>query len=321
MSVHQRFTNHAGACGGLERALTGQTDHISVCICTFKRPDFLRRLFDDLRNQDTGGLFTYSIVVCDNDHLRSAEPLVSEFTTTANIAVKYCVEPQQSIALARNKAVQNATGNYVAFIDDDEFPESNWLQALFNACNKYSVDGVLGPVKPSFGTGVPNWIVKGRFYNKPCHKTGFVLASRNTRTSNVLLKAYVMQGMTLPFRPEFRAGEDVDFFRRAIEQGHVFIWCNEAVVHEEIPPARWKRSYLLRKALLRGACASLRPTVGVLSVTKSVGAVLTYGFVLPFAALMGQHRFMDLLVRLCDHLGKVLAVLGINPVKEPYVAG
>jgi succinoglycan biosynthesis protein ExoM len=301
--------------------MTKRSNHISVCICTYKRPTFLRRLLTELGNQETGERFTYSIVVADNDVLRSAEPLVSEFAATSNIAVKYCLEPRQSIALARNKAVQNTTGDYIAFIDDDELPERNWLQSLFAACDKYGVDGVLGPVKPSFGDGVPRWIVRGGFFDRPCYETGFVLAPGQTRTGNVLLKGHALRGTNSPFRPEFRSGEDVDFFRRAIEKGRVFIWCNEAVVYEAVPATRWKRMYLLRKALLRGASAALRPTVGVRDVAKSVIAVTIYGVALPFAALLGQHRFMGLLVRLCDHLGKLLALVGINPIAEPYITG
>jgi len=301
--------------------MTNQAIHINVCICTYKRSDFLKRLLNDLRDQETGGRFTYSIVICDNDHLRSAEPLVAEFAAASNIAVKYCVEPQQSIALARNRAVQNTTGDYVAFIDDDEFPERNWLYTLFAACEKYGVDGVLGPVKPAFGDGVPGWIVKGRFYDRECYETGLVLVPGQTRTGNVLLKANVPRDINPPFRPEFRAGEDVDFFRRAIDEGNVFIWCNEAVVYEVVPPSRWTRMHLLKKALLRGACAALRPTVGVLNITQSIVAVVAYVLVLPVVVLLGQHRFMDLMIRLCHHLGKLLALLGVNPVAEPYVAG
>jgi succinoglycan biosynthesis protein ExoM len=278
-------------------------------------------LLTELANQETGGRFTYSIVLCDNDCQCSAESLVAEFAATSNVAVKYCVEPRQSIALARNKAVLNATGDYVAFIDDDEIPEKYWLQTLFGAFEKYGVDGVLGPVKPSFGDGVPRWIVRGKFYDRPCYETGVVLKHGQARTGNVLLKSYVFRAIDSPFRPEFRAGEDVDFFRRAIEQGRVFIWCNEAVVYEAVPPSRWKRIYLVKKALLRGASAALRPTVGVADITKSVVAVLIYGITLPFAAILGQHRFMDLLVRLCDHLGKLLALLGINLIAEPYITG
>jgi succinoglycan biosynthesis protein ExoM len=281
----------------------------------------LRRLLDRLNEQETSGRFSFSIVVADNDQSASARAVVEAFAVSARIPVTYCVEPQQSIALARNKAVQNATGDYIAFIDDDEFPVKDWLETLFAACDKFGVDGVLGPVKPSFEEGVPGWIVKGRFYDRPCYQTGLVLAHGQTRTGNVLLKEHVLRDTNSPFRPQFRAGEDVDFFRRAIEQGRVFIWCNEAVVYEAVPPSRWKRMYLLRKALLRGASAALRPTVGVLDITKSAIAVPIYGLALPIAALLGQHRFMDLLVRLCDHLGKLLALLGINPIAEPYVTG
>jgi glycosyltransferase involved in cell wall biosynthesis len=276
-------------------------------------------LLTELANQETGGRFTFSIIVADNDGLRSAESLVSEFAATSDIAVKYCVEARRGIALARNEAVRNATGDYIAFIDDDELPERDWLRSLFGACEKYGVDGVLGPVKPSFEEGVPRWIVRGGFYDRPCYKTGFVLAYQQTRTGNVLLKEYLLRETDSPFRAEFRSGEDVDFFRRAMEKRRVFIWCNEAVVYETVPPARWKRIYLLRRALLRGSCAALRPTLGVRDVVKSVIAVLIYGLALPFAALLGQHRFMSLLVRLCDHSGKLIALLGINPVAEPYV--
>src|SRR5262245_6012049 len=124
--------------------------HISVCICTYKRPQLLKRLLDDLVTQDTNGLFTYSIVVADNDQLRSAEALVADFAAATPLPITYCVAPQQNISLARNMAIEHATGDFIAFIDDDEFPVKHWLLTLFNACHKYAVDGVLGPVKCHF---------------------------------------------------------------------------------------------------------------------------------------------------------------------------
>ena len=98
-----------------------ESKHICVCICTYKRPEFLKRLLGELRGQDTAGLFTYSIVVADNDQLRSAQETVSDYASSSHIPIKYCVEPRQNIALTRNKAVENADGDFVAFIDDDEF--------------------------------------------------------------------------------------------------------------------------------------------------------------------------------------------------------
>jgi glycosyltransferase involved in cell wall biosynthesis len=293
--------------------------HICVCVCTYKRTQFLNRLLDELSKQETGGLFTYSIVVVDNDQLRSAEPVVSAFSNGCPTSVKYCVEPRQSISLARNKAVETSHGDYVAFLDDDEFPTKQWLLTLFTTCTEYGVDGVLGPVGPYFEEEPPGWIRRGKFYERPTYPTGFVIDWRKGRTGNVLLKSLVIKSCEQPFRPEFRIGEDQDFFRRMITTGHTFVWCNEAVAYEVVPEIRWKRRFMLKKALLRGANSLAHPTFGAVDVAKSIVALPVYIAALPFALLCGHHRFMTLLVKTFDHLGKLLALIGVKPVTEQYV--
>ncbi len=298
---------------------TPLTNRLTVCVCTYKRPHFLPRLFDRLAEQETEGLFSYSIVMVDNDQMRSAEAAVMEFAAKAPVPVLYCSEPRQNIALARNKAIENSDGDFVVFIDDDEFPAPQWLLHLFKTCMRDNVDGVLGPVKRHFDVPPPPWVVKGNFYERPTHPTGFVMPWWESRTGNLLLKKELFAGDEMPFRPEFRAGEDQDFFRRKTEKGHVFIWCDEAVVYEVVPPSRWDRTIMMKRALLRGATAVLHPTYGARQIARSLVAVPAYALALPFAWLLGQQYFMQLLVPLCDHLGALLALLGINPVREQYV--
>jgi glycosyltransferase involved in cell wall biosynthesis len=299
--------------------MTSQANHISVCICTYKRPAFLQRLLDELRAQETGGHFTYSIVVSDNDHLRSAEPLVSDFTATSNIAIKYCVEPQQNISLARNRAIENASGDLIAFIDDDEFPAQRWLLTLFEALDAHHVDGVLGPVKRHFDQKPPRWVIRGNFYERPSYPTGFVIDWTKGRTGNVLLKRSVFEACEQPFSPAFHRAGDQDFFRRMIEKGHVFIWCDEAVAYEVVPPVRWTRTFMLKRALLRGTICVQHPKSRFRNIAKSVIAVPVYTVALPFTLILGHHRFMNLLVRLVDHVGRLLAFVGIRPVKNQLV--
>ena len=47
--------------------------HVCICICTYRRPDYLKRLLAALHDLSTGGLFTYSVLVADNDREKSAE--------------------------------------------------------------------------------------------------------------------------------------------------------------------------------------------------------------------------------------------------------
>lgn len=295
--------------------------HISVCVCTYKRPLLLKRLLTELASQLTGGLFTYSIVIADNDREQSAAAVLAEFRSVSAIQVEYVVEPRQNIALARNAVIANAKGEFIALIDDDEFPISTWLHTLFTTCERYHVDGVLGPVRRHFDEVPPVWMQRSRFYDRRVNPTGMTVDWHEARTGNVLLRSNILVGDEAPFRPEFRAGEDQDFFRRKIDQGRVFIWCAEAEAYEVVPPARWKRGYLLRKALLRGATAGLQPDCGAASIAKSLIAVLVYGLALPFALLVGQHHFMTILVKLCDHSGKLLILVGINPIRGEYVSG
>jgi glycosyltransferase involved in cell wall biosynthesis len=299
--------------------MNDEPSHICVCICTYKRPGFLRRLLEKLREQETGGLFTYSIVVVDNDCLRTAEAEVTGFAASSSVPIRYYIEPQQNIAMARNMAVENATGDYVAFIDDDEFPAENWLLTLLNACNEYGVSGVLGPVFSHFDTEPPRWIVKGKFWQRPTYPTGTIVEGRMGRTGNVLLKKAIFDTNRKPFQPEFRTGEDQVFFTNMIEQGHAFIWCNEAVAYEVVPPSRWERSFILRRCFFQGSYTPHERDFGVGSFVKSVIAIPVYVATLPFAAIAGHHWFMTILTRIANHSGKVLTCLGIKVIKDPYV--
>jgi predicted glycoside hydrolase/deacetylase ChbG (UPF0249 family)/GT2 family glycosyltransferase len=299
---------------------TAKTPHIAVCICTYKRPAELKRLLKDLDRQKTDGLFTYSIAIADNDAARSGESAVEEMRSTMKVPVKYCAEPEKGIARARNRVIANAEGDYFALIDDDEFPESDWLLKMLEACEEYEVDGVLGPVKRYLDNSAPQWLKRSSLYDRAVQPTGKEVEWRGARTGNALLKRTVFTDGEPPFNVEFAAGEDQDFFRRKIEEGRRFVWSSDAVVWEELPTARWKRSYFLRKAMLYGSYAAKQPDCDAKSVVKSLIAVPLYTMGLPFAALAGQHRFMTLLVKLCDHLGKLLSLVGIRPFHDEHVS-
>jgi glycosyltransferase involved in cell wall biosynthesis len=291
--------------------------HTTVCICTFRRPSYLKRLLEKLQQQSTRGAFSFSVVVCDNDARQSAASIVSAVRESGTMDISYCWEPRQNIALARNKALEQARGDFVAFIDDDEFPAAGWLEALVSACETYAADGVLGPVRPHFASPPPDWIVKGRLCQRPEHKTGRTMAWNECRTGNLLFRRRILERTTQPFRAEFgTGGEDTDFFMRLTQQGCAFIWSNEAIAYETVPPCRYTRRYMIKRALLRGRNILKLPVGRFALLARSLVAVPLYCMALPVLLLLGQHWFMRYCVKLCDHLGRLLAILGINPVGE-----
>jgi hypothetical protein len=108
----------------------------------------------------------------------------------------------------------------------------------------------------------------------------------------------------------------MDFFRRMMEKGFAFIWCNDAVALELVPAARCTRSYLLKRALLRGSNFSKHPTHRIKNGAKSLIAVPCYALSLPILALFGQHVFLRYLIKLLDHSSRLLAYVGLRLVTQ-----
>jgi hypothetical protein len=76
---------------------------------------------------------------------------------------------------------------------------------------------------------------------------------------------------------------------------------------------------MLRRALLRGKTSINHAGFGAKDILTSVIAVPLYLISLPFLLLAGHHHFMKYLIKVCDHLGRLLACVGANPIKETYV--
>ncbi len=163
----------------------------------------LGRCLDAVRKQVIRG-FSYSVVVVDNDVGESAREVVDGWRDRLPAALCYDVEPVQNISLARNRAVANGRGDFIAFIDDDEFPEPTWLQEMFNVCRKLSADGVLGPVVPLYEGAPPNWLVKSGLCARKSFETGARMENlRYMRGGNLLFRRDISDAETMVFDPRF----------------------------------------------------------------------------------------------------------------------
>jgi hypothetical protein len=132
------------------------------------------------------------------------------------------------------------------------------------------------------------------------------------------MRRKVIAAESAPFDVAFGAGsEDKEFFRRMIQRGATFAWCNEAAVQEWVPPERCSRIYVIKRALLRGQ--NERSFTNLRGIAKSMLAVPIYFALLPISLLIGQHHFMRYLVRLCDHAGKLLMLMRIRSI-DNYVS-
>ncbi|MDR3555868.1 MAG: glycosyltransferase [Syntrophobacteraceae bacterium] len=225
--------------------------NITVCVATYKRPAGLARLLDSLANQEAGGP-VYRIAVVDNDREGSGGGVVEKFRLSKDMEAAYEIEPERGIAPARNRSVRLAGTDFVAFVDDDEVVCTRWLRELYECALRNEADAVLGPVVPAFPAESPDWVVKGRFFERPGHQND-ALVERG-RTGNVLVKKKWLDLFATPFdlRLGLRGDEDSDFFERIRSLGARFYWAEKAVVTEYVEKDRLSVRWVLKRAFRGG---------------------------------------------------------------------
>ena len=298
-------------------------DHISICICTYRRNQMLERLLRKVALQETDELFDFSVVVVDNDEAGPARETVTRLQEELGLDIIYGIEPERTIPAARNHALRLARGNYIGIIDDDEFPPQHWLITMYRAIQTFDVDGALGPVHPFFEKQPPAWLIKSGFCERPVHRTGTLLHWDQTRTGNVLLKKDVFDKHHLCFDLNCKtSGSDKEFFREAMDMGYRFIAVEEAPVYEIVPPERQTKSYYLKRTLIQASnerryrAPLLRGLSRVLVPMKSIAALLVYTLILPFCVFVGSHAVMKFTEKVTYHLSWLLAMLGIDLAKK-----
>jgi GT2 family glycosyltransferase len=103
---------------------------ISVLICTRNRATSLRRTLEAVFAQRPARNLSYEVVVVDNGSEDETRRVVGEFAVPHGSRLVYCFEGRPGLARARNAGIKTATGDVIAFTDDDVLVREDWLAEI-----------------------------------------------------------------------------------------------------------------------------------------------------------------------------------------------
>ncbi len=123
---------------------------VTVCICTHDRTAYLRTCLDSLRRQSVG-LDGFTIVVVDSCSGPEAAIEIARLVATVPNATLVRVDAL-GLSLARNAGARAATGDYVAYIDDDAQAAPDWVEQIMQVVAD-------SPARPAVlgGRALPVW--------------------------------------------------------------------------------------------------------------------------------------------------------------------
>jgi glycosyltransferase involved in cell wall biosynthesis len=238
---------------------------ISAVICTYKRADYLRAALRSLCKQ-TLSRNEYEIIVIDNAAEQETECVVNEFRN-ANVELRYLVENQVGLSHARNKALTEARGEYIAYLDDDARADAHWLESLVDAFEKEKPAAVGGRVWLDWEGERPGWVHDEQLslfsfvdHGDEGHvlRNGEYLVGANIAFQNSDLRAVGgfdgnlgRQGFVL------LSGEEAKVLHEMTERGWTVYYEPAAIVWHSVQASRKRPTWLLRRMFWDGASQPL----------------------------------------------------------------
>lgn len=182
---------------------------ISVVVCTYNGEATLATCLDGLRALDYPD---FEVLVVNDGSTDSTEEIVKRYDC------RLITTENQGLANARNVGLTEATGEIVAYLDDDACPDPHWLSHLAVSFLGSSHAGVGGPnIPPPNGGAVANCVA-----NAPGGPIHVLLSDREAEHIPGCNMAFWKASLEAigGFDPQFRvAGDDVDICWRLQNEG------------------------------------------------------------------------------------------------------
>jgi GT2 family glycosyltransferase len=214
----------------------------SVVVCAYNR---------------TGGRFRYEVVVVDNASTDDTADVIAQAAREWPELVHGVYEPRRGVSCARNRGVREARGPWIAFFDDDQVAEPDWLLALLSGAEAVHARCLGGAVRlllpgealAALPAECRTLLGESLGRNRRCRY------GRKTApgTGNLLVHRSVFEQVG-GFDESLReAGEDTDLYRRIRQAGIEAWYLPEAVVRHVTPPYRLTAAYLRWRFLRFGS--------------------------------------------------------------------
>lgn len=265
---------------------------MTVIMPTHNRAELLRGALESLAVLETGGKFRYEVVVIDNASTDETPEIIAEAAQSAAVPIRGIHEPRPGQVWARNRGIEEARGEWIAFFDDDQLADPHWLEELLAMAQSKEIRCVGGAVHLLLPEGCNRRLspvcrlVLGESsdLNRPRRCT----RKAGTGTGNMLVHRSVLDEVGhFDLRYQMK-GPDSDLYRRMVAAGIEAWFAPRAIVHHVTPPARLTDRYLKITSMKVGWSFAHRDhaSSGGIGLAVRTAARITQGVVCHFPRLL-----------------------------------
>lgn len=228
---------------------------ITIAICTYNRADLLKLALDSLVNQDYDRT-QFEVIVINNNStdntLKICKKYESDFSN-----YKIITETKQGLSHARNRAYNELSTDYIAYIDDDAQAPENYIEKAIRIIKEHKPDAFGGPIYPFYLSPKPDWF-KDEYEIRMHHpKTGW-FTKGSISGSNMIFKKTMLQKLG-GFDPdlgmrgeEIKYGEESFLIQKALQNNYKFYYDTDLIIKHFVPEYKMHLPYFLHRYLNSG---------------------------------------------------------------------
>jgi glucosyl-dolichyl phosphate glucuronosyltransferase len=233
---------------------------VTVAVPTHNRARTLALTLGSLAALGPGNGMEIECLVIDNNSTDTTPAVVEEFARSAPFATRCVFEPRQGSSFARNRAINEARGELIFFIDDDVIVEPDWAAELIAEIRRRDLDAACGVVLAQWESPPPRWLGVEVYGKLAVHPESVPPPEKLSQffSANVGLKREALERFGL-FREDLgvvggnpMSGEDTELFDRIMRGGGKIGIAPHAVVHHMIGLERMTRAYFRHKSFAFG---------------------------------------------------------------------
>ncbi len=220
---------------------------VSVVVPTYNRAQMVRDALLSLASQDLGNEYSLEIIVVDNASTDCTKDVVDEVARNSPVAIRYVFEDNKGYPMALNRGAREGLGEWIAFFDDDQLAESNWLKELLKVCLEKNADCVGGTIRVRLPEDDKFFLLgstsRGMIGEKIfCGEAQECVGKTIPSGGNMLISRRVFESIGY-FDTSFSSGCDSDLLRRALREGFTVWTAPKAVIHHMMCACRLEPSY------------------------------------------------------------------------------
>ncbi len=221
-------------------------------------------MLDTLEQQTNHRGVGWEVLLIDNDPSGSAKPVFDSYVLRSRLPLRYVHERTSGLSHARNRAIREARGVIVAFLDDDVLVPRCWLFEMLDVFERTGADCVGGRVLIKW-EGQPESAVQA------CERelVAFDKGAKDIRLigrdvpigANLAFRAAVLQGQVFVAelgrtRTNLMGCEEVDSVLRLVKEGRRIWYSGAAAVEHRTAGERLTGVYYRRREYWNGVSLS-----------------------------------------------------------------